>query len=62
MDVAPWMDELAHVHEQLGKCFLRKEPRERALDYLKGLLGSSERKNSWQLAEQVALRCFTWVS
>jgi SRSO17 transposase len=52
MDVAPWIDELDRLHKRLGQCFLRKEPRERALDYLKGLLGSSERKNGWQLAEQ----------
>ena len=52
MDVTPWIDELDRLHERLGPCFLRKEPRERALAYLKGLLGSSERKNGWQLAEQ----------
>lgn len=52
MDVTPWMDELTQLHKMLGACFLRKEPRERALDYLKGLLGSAERKNGWQLAEQ----------
>lgn len=52
MDVAPWMDELVGLHGRLGGCFLRREPRERALNYLKGLLGSAERKNGWQLAEQ----------
>ncbi|CAK0775316.1 DDE_5 domain-containing protein [Azospirillaceae bacterium] len=52
MDITGWMDELAGLHNLIGDCFLRKEPRERALEYLKGLLGSSERKNSWQLAEQ----------
>jgi SRSO17 transposase len=52
MDATPWMDELACLHEMLGRCFLRKEPRERALNYIKGLLGPSERKNGWQLAEQ----------
>ena len=31
--------------------FGRREPRRRALAYLKGLLGSVERKNGWQLAE-----------
>ena len=52
MDVSPWMDELTQLHGRLGGCFLRKEPRDRALSYLKGLLGPSERKNGWQLAEQ----------
>ena len=51
MDVTPWITELNELHGRLGSCFLRQEPRERALDYLKGLLGSSERKNGWQLAE-----------
>ena len=52
MNVSPWMDELTQLHGRLGDCFLRKEPRDRALSYLKGLLGPSERKNGWQLAEQ----------
>ena len=52
MDDSPWKDELAQLHGRLGGCFLRKEPRDRALSYLKGLLGPSERKNGWQLAEQ----------
>ena len=43
MDVSPWMDELAQLHERLGGCFLCKELGGRALAYLKGLLGPSER-------------------
>jgi len=46
-----WERELAVVHERLGGLFRRSEPRQRSLAYLKGLLGSVERKNGWQLAE-----------
>jgi len=53
MDVQPWLAELMDLHRRLGECFFRPEPRKRVLDYLKGLLGSAERKNGWQLAEQV---------
>jgi SRSO17 transposase len=35
----------------LGEHFARSEPRQRAVDYLKGLLGDAERKNGWQVAE-----------
>ena len=31
--------------------FVRAEPRQRALAYLRGLLSQTERKNGWQLAE-----------
>ncbi|WP_256254018.1 transposase, partial [Burkholderia ubonensis] len=31
----------------------RSESRERSLSYLKGLLGTAERKNGWQLAEWI---------
>jgi len=46
-----WERELVSVHERLGCLFRRSEPRRRSLAYLKGLLGSVERKNGWQLAE-----------
>ena len=52
MNVKEWMEELGRLHERLGSCFARKEPRQRSLEYLKGLLGSSERKNGWQIAKQ----------
>jgi len=35
----------------------RSEPRERALDYLTGLLAPLEKKNGWTLAEQVGQQC-----
>ena len=49
--VRSWERELTVLHERLGKLFKRPEPRQRALGYLRGLLSSVERKNSWHLAE-----------
>jgi SRSO17 transposase len=46
-----WESELDGLHERLGGLFKRAEPRQRSLAYLKGLLGTAERKNGWQLAE-----------
>src|SRR5258708_39087992 len=42
---------LAGVHARIAPRFRRREARERARRYLGGLLGRSERKNGWQLAE-----------
>jgi len=49
--VRAWVKELEGLHERVAHRFSRAEPRRRALAYLKGLVGTSERKNSWQLAE-----------
>lgn len=46
-----WEAELVGLHGRLGGLFQRSEPRQRSLAYLKGPLGSAERKNGWQLAE-----------
>ena len=48
-----WERELAALHERLADLFKRPEPRQRSLAYLKGLLGTVERKNGWQLAEWI---------
>lgn len=37
----------------IGHRFVRSEARQRAKEYVKGLLSPVERKNSWQLAEAV---------
>ncbi len=50
-DVLEWAAGLQALHQRIGGRFGRREPRQRALAYLKGLLGSVERKNGWQLAE-----------
>ena len=44
-------DGLASVHARIAPRFRRREARERVRRYLEGLLGRSERKNGWQLAE-----------
>ena len=50
-DVLEWAAGLQALHERIAGRFGRREPRRRALAYLKGLLGPVERKNGWQLAE-----------
>ena len=50
-EVAAWGAGLEALHARIAWRFGRAEPRRRALAYLRGLLGSVERKNGWQLAE-----------
>ena len=40
------------VHRCIAGRFHRLEPRRRALEYLRGLISPTERKNGWQLAER----------
>jgi SRSO17 transposase len=49
--VRAWAGELETLNEHIASRFSREEVRHRARLYLSGLLGSVERKNSWQLAE-----------
>jgi SRSO17 transposase len=42
---------LADIERRLAPYFVRAEPRQRAMAYLRGLLSPAERKNSWQLAD-----------
>jgi SRSO17 transposase len=51
--VERWADEVEAVAERIGPRFVRSEPRARAIGYLRGLLGDTERKNGWQLAEHL---------
>ena len=51
-EVVRWAEGIERVHQCIAGRFRRPEPRRRALEYLKGLLSSVERKNGWQLAEQ----------
>jgi len=48
-----WEEQLDIALQRLDPCFPRKEVRQQAHDYLKGLLSPVERKNGWQLAEYV---------
>src|SRR5438067_1018699 len=45
--------ELAALHARLAPHFRRAEVRERAHRFLKGLLAPVERRNGWQLAEEL---------
>ncbi len=51
--VLGWRDELTALKERLAPLFVRPEPRRQTGLYLEGLLGGAERKNGWQLAEQI---------
>src|SRR5690348_13507416 len=48
-----WRDELEQVQDRLGELFVRPEPRRQAGLYLEALLSVAQRKNGWQLAEQI---------
>src|SRR4051812_11307336 len=50
-EVQDWAAGLEEVHARIAGRFARAEPRARVLAYLRGLLGQSERKNGWTLAE-----------
>src|SRR3712207_9127860 len=50
-EVQDWAAGLEEVHARIAGAFARSEPRARVLAYLRGLLGQSERKNGWTLAE-----------
>ena len=51
-----WRVGLEALHARIGGRFRRSEVRERAGRYLAGLLERVERKNGWQLAEQLGER------
>src|SRR3712207_5443253 len=48
-----WSSAFAEVERRLGPSFARADARQQAMAYLRGLLSSVERKNTWQLAEVV---------
>ncbi len=52
-DVDDWGQELDRVADRIGVRFARGETRERVRAYLIGLLGPVQRKNAWQVAEQI---------
>jgi SRSO17 transposase len=55
-DVREWADGLVEVGELIGARFARSEPRENAVEYVRGLLSEEERKNSWTLSERAGHR------
>src|SRR3954451_25426930 len=52
-DVRQWGQQLDEVARRIGARFPRSEPRDRVRAYLVGLLGPVQRKNAWQVAEQI---------
>ena len=50
-EVQSWAAQLEEVYARIARHFVRAEPRQRVLAYLKGLLSNCQRKNGWQLAE-----------
>ena len=54
--VAGWAAGLDALHARIAPRFARPEVRRRARGYLRGLLAPVERKNGWQLAEQLGER------
>jgi SRSO17 transposase len=48
-----WRAELSSLQDRLGFLFVRSEARRQAGLYLEGLLSAAERKNGWQLAEEI---------
>ncbi len=51
-EVEGWAAGLAELHARIAPRFVRSEPRERVLAYVRGLLAPLEKKNSWTLAER----------
>lgn len=51
--VQGWQEQFDQMILRVDGCFGRRDLRSRASRYIRGLLGSVQRKNSWQLAEQV---------
>jgi SRSO17 transposase len=52
-DVHEWGQQLDEVARRIAARFPRSETRDRVRAYLVGLLGPVQRKNAWQLAEQI---------
>src|SRR5919112_1322007 len=54
--ITAWQEELNALHARIAPHFQRPEARSRAGRYLAGLLDPVERRNGWQLAEQLGER------
>src|SRR3978361_2116350 len=52
-DVRDWGQQLDAVAHRIGARFARSETRDRVRAYLVGLLGPAQRKNAWQVGEQI---------
>jgi SRSO17 transposase len=54
--IGDWHDELVALHARIAPRFTRPEVRSRVGHYLAGLLSPVERRNGWQIAEQIGER------
>ncbi len=52
-EVPEWGQQLGEVARRIGARFPRSETRDRVRAYLIGILGPVQRKNAWQVAEQI---------
>jgi SRSO17 transposase len=52
-DVQEWAKQFDQLVDRIAPYFKRIDTQQHAQDYLQGLLSSIERKNGWQIAEQV---------
>ena len=50
-ELAGWEPDFEAFHARFAPFFPRREPREHAEQYVRGLLAPVERKNTWQMAE-----------
>ncbi|HID05721.1 MAG TPA: IS701 family transposase [Armatimonadetes bacterium] len=50
-ELKAWSADFESFHARFAHHFVRSEPREQSLKYLRGLMSTVCRKNSWQLAE-----------
>src|ERR1051326_3930882 len=50
-ELARWEPDFEAFHARFAPFFQRREPREHAQQYVRGLLAPVERKNTWQMAE-----------
>lgn len=51
--ICEWSNSLKQLQKRLGKYYKRSESRGAAFDYIQALLSPVERKNGWQMSEQV---------
>jgi SRSO17 transposase len=56
VQIAVWQEELNALQDRIGPRFARPEVRARAGKFVTGLLDPVERRNGWQLAEQLGER------
>ena len=52
-EMEAWREDFEAFHARFAHLFARREPREQAAKYMRGLLAPVQRKNGWQVAEAV---------